>query len=326
MVLCEFESFEIFTDSMSLKIFHGILFCFVEMIGFICYAGIAHFEYYGGDPMKRSLDNQLVAQMCNTYVFHFFTSNPSFAWRIIVGSLNPELTPIIQFCRECINTYLYLCLTEIVIFKIVILFAWKHFCFFDESFVSCIVTRFNIFFSITTHSFRWILGSYKNNEFELLTGVFANNNHSNYGFFWPIFLLMVFSIIIIGYLTLFIKKYMEHQANLNMVEEIHIRLEDQNASENQFNNVTHNIPIVKTYEIAMMGINMLCILLCFFTFPTLIGFEKEFAIYQWILITEISTEYFFGIVVPIYILIRKDAIRAHLWTILKKLFFKLIQH
>ena len=111
-----------------------------------------------------------------------------------------------------------------------------------------------------------------------------------------------------------------------MVEEIHIRLEDQNASENQFNNVTHNIPIVKTYEIAMMGINMLCILLCFFTFPTLIGFEKEFAIYQWILITEISTEYFFGIVVPIYILIRKDAIRAHLWTILKKLFFKLIQH
>ena len=83
---------------------------------------------------------------------------------------------------------------------------------------------------------------------------------------------------------------MEYQANINMVEEIHIRLEDQNSSENHFNNVAHNLPIAKTYEIAMVGVSMLCILLCFFTIPTLIGFEKEFSIHQWILFTEISTE------------------------------------
>ena len=69
----EFEQFVIPIDSVPLKILHGVLFCYIEVTGFICFAGIAHLEHYGGDPMKRSIINKIFSQICFFYILHLFT-------------------------------------------------------------------------------------------------------------------------------------------------------------------------------------------------------------------------------------------------------------
>ena len=58
------NEFEYKLDSLPLKFCHGIIFIVGEFIALVSYYGFVHFEKYGGDPMKRSLKNKLVAQIC----------------------------------------------------------------------------------------------------------------------------------------------------------------------------------------------------------------------------------------------------------------------
>ena len=54
-----------FIDSipLGLKITHGIVFLISEISTFVCYSGFIHYEYFGGDPAKRSMKNKLIAQL-----------------------------------------------------------------------------------------------------------------------------------------------------------------------------------------------------------------------------------------------------------------------
>ena len=68
---------------LGLKITHGIVFLMSEISTFICYSGFIHYEYYGGDPAKRSMKNKLWAQLCYCLLVMAMT----------IGYLNPvELT------------------------------------------------------------------------------------------------------------------------------------------------------------------------------------------------------------------------------------------
>ena len=91
-----FSEFEIFQSInnvvFSLKIIHGIIFCFAELITFICYSGFVYYEHYGGDPMKRSIKNKFLSQMSISIIIQFCVSTPSFAWRIIIGPLNAKVS------------------------------------------------------------------------------------------------------------------------------------------------------------------------------------------------------------------------------------------
>ena len=68
-------------DSTSFKIFHGIASIFVMSIAFCSYLGFIHYEYYGEDPMKRSMKNKLVAQICKALFIYNLLSTPVFTWR-----------------------------------------------------------------------------------------------------------------------------------------------------------------------------------------------------------------------------------------------------
>ena len=63
-------------DSTSFKIIHGIASFLAEFIAFFCYSGFIHYEYYGGDPMKRSLKNKLLAQISKSILTCALTSTP----------------------------------------------------------------------------------------------------------------------------------------------------------------------------------------------------------------------------------------------------------
>ena len=71
-------------DSLALKIISGTSFCFAVIISFICYSGFIYFEYYGGDPMKRSMKNNLLAQFYLITLIYVY-SNVGFIWSVIIG-------------------------------------------------------------------------------------------------------------------------------------------------------------------------------------------------------------------------------------------------
>ena len=50
----EFSSLNSILDSTTFKVFHGVGSFLNVSITLFCYTGFIHYEYFGGDPMKRS--------------------------------------------------------------------------------------------------------------------------------------------------------------------------------------------------------------------------------------------------------------------------------
>ena len=59
----QFESLDGFADSNCINILHGILFTFGFTFGSLMNFGIIYYEKYGGDPMKRTLQNKLFSAL-----------------------------------------------------------------------------------------------------------------------------------------------------------------------------------------------------------------------------------------------------------------------
>ena len=60
----QYQLFEDFVDFYIFKIFHGILFPVIVSICIPLNIGFVYYEYFGGDPLKRSLQNQFLSKLC----------------------------------------------------------------------------------------------------------------------------------------------------------------------------------------------------------------------------------------------------------------------
>ena len=177
-----------------------------------------------------------------------------------------------------------------------------------------------MFISCITH----LLGSFENAETELLSGKIYHVQNNR--LFWMIFLSIVLSISLMGSLALLAKRYLSFKANLNRVKKIHITLEDQIQNEKTHNNFEHqyfntqsyNSPLLNCYEILVIfSIPFFAITLVIL--PVFINLGKE-QIHQNIFYTEIIVEYVVGIAIPLYVLMKKKAIRVYFWNQLQNLF------
>ena len=63
-------------DSIYLRVLHGAFFCFSEFVTFVCYSGFLYYEFFGGDPMKRSLKNKLLSQSAVFIIVSSLTNHP----------------------------------------------------------------------------------------------------------------------------------------------------------------------------------------------------------------------------------------------------------
>ena len=233
------------------KIVYSIVFILFELLGLACYSGFIYFEHYGGDPMKRSIKNKLISQSFVVLMMEIAIYNSGFAWRIIIGPLNPNVCLVVLFVHNLFGMVVVICITEIISLKVFMLYGWSYFCSMDEVFLSQTILSFNFLFGFCTQLCRWMLGSLETHGYEFLCGILLSNksiNHKRY--FWPILLVISLTIIFIGILALSIKKYKIYITDKNMIEEIHITLENQQP--NNFNNDTHNMPLLGTG--AMLGL------------------------------------------------------------------------
>ena len=88
MLDIKIKLFESFVDLHTIRIFHGILFPLILLVGCPFVLGVMYYEYYGGDPMKRSLENRLISKMGISFFLYISPGFFGFAWRIFIGPLN----------------------------------------------------------------------------------------------------------------------------------------------------------------------------------------------------------------------------------------------
>ena len=135
---------------------------------------------------------------------------------------------LVIFIRQFTSSSMFICLTEIILYKVLMLHLWKKICSIDEEFLSRITLIFNIGLQIVTQICRWMLGAFDTYCFEFLTGKFLINVfHSR--IYWPTCLTINCCIILTGCFALSIKKYVEYKKDQNIVHRIHIGLEDQHS-------------------------------------------------------------------------------------------------
>ena len=74
IIVMNFKSSEDLTNLTTIKIIHSFNFPLCLLIGSIFYWGIIYYERFGGDPMKRSLRNKLIAAMATSLLILLHTN------------------------------------------------------------------------------------------------------------------------------------------------------------------------------------------------------------------------------------------------------------
>ena len=104
-----------------------VVFCLnlilVSLVGYPLYFAIIHYEQFGGDPQKRSLQNMIYVNGCIFSVFLSFTINITLALRIAFGPMYTSLANIL--CSPIYSLYymfiatlaIYMCIRNVQLIK-----------------------------------------------------------------------------------------------------------------------------------------------------------------------------------------------------------------
>ena len=133
------------------------------------------------------------------------------------------------------------------------------------------------------------------------------------------------SLLFISVIAILLKRYFSYRANLNMVQNIHIGLEDQNQNMNDnnvvhchnFNNQSYNSPLLSYLEtnffFALSFFMVAMVLL-----PIFIKIDKTDS-HVMLFYVEVIMEYI-HMVIPLLILVKKESVRNYFWNEITNLF------
>ena len=145
------DDFERIFDSLWIKIL-GCVICILMVTFNNAYSIlVCLFEKYGGDPMKRSLKNQIMVQIWYTGIVSNNICTPLIAWRLIFGPLNPEIAAIQCLFANFYLSWIYLCWTETIIIKALMLYKFSDMNGINENFIARFSLIGNIGFLLLCH-------------------------------------------------------------------------------------------------------------------------------------------------------------------------------
>ena len=117
--IIEFELFQGLVVNSTIRIVHGIIFPVGMIISTFFYWGTIYYERYGGDPLKRTIENKLVSAISFSIIVSCYSTNVGMAWRIQIGPLNDNVAMVVIFIDAFTNTFLLINLSEIIIYKVI---------------------------------------------------------------------------------------------------------------------------------------------------------------------------------------------------------------
>ena len=112
-----FKSFDCFMDFHMLQIIHGIFYPFILFFGIPFGIGFTCYEHFGGDPLKRSLENQFFSQMVWCLILFLFPGCFGIFWRIYFGSLHEQIAMFFLAVRQFSELIGYLYITETMVHR-----------------------------------------------------------------------------------------------------------------------------------------------------------------------------------------------------------------
>ena len=117
--IVEFVAFEGLEINTTVRIAHGIIFPIGLIISSIFYWGTIYYERYGGDPMKRTIQNRFISAIAFSTIMNEYTATVAFAWRIQIGPLNDNVAMVAVFINTLYSTFVLINLSETIIYKVI---------------------------------------------------------------------------------------------------------------------------------------------------------------------------------------------------------------
>ena len=130
------DDFEVIFDSVWIKILGCVICLLMVTFNNACCILVCLFEKYGGDPMKRSLKNQIMVQIWYTGIVSNNICSPLITWRLIVGPLNPNIAAIQCLFANFYRSWMFLSWTETIIIKALQLYKFSYMNGVNEDFMA----------------------------------------------------------------------------------------------------------------------------------------------------------------------------------------------
>ena len=114
----EFKPFPNFFADTPSRIYQGIVTILTMLFGSILYLGIIYYERFGGDPLKRSIQNRMISATAFSALMMSYIANAGFTWRFQIGPLNEDVTMLGLSINRYFLKFLMINLSEIMIYKV----------------------------------------------------------------------------------------------------------------------------------------------------------------------------------------------------------------
>ena len=318
------DDFEDLLNTSSIKISSGILCLLLITFTNAFNILVSMFEKYGGDPMKRSLKNQLLAQMGYSMIINNTICTPLLTLRIYFGPLSPEIAAFNSFWKNISMFWIFTYLTEVFVVKALMLNKFSHMARLDDTFMSRFLFLENLGFLFLSQSSRFYLGSmYESIEFQVLSGIMVKETP----IFWPIYMTVMLLIFGLAYGSITTKKLMEKfkdyklqkRSKVNIQENFFIISGQDKSQENKMttplkiNNFKYNVPLLNGIHFVVLGTFFFIIgtTLTFLKLYVYATMDDKIIPYQTFLYRIFFLESFlFSLVLPIlYLATNRDVLR-----------------
>ena len=318
------DDFKDLMNTSSIKISFGII-CFLQITFTNAFnILVSMFEKHGGDPMKRSLKNQLLAQMGYSMIINNTICTPLLTLRIYFGPLSPDIAAFNSFWKNISMFWIFTYLTEVFVVKALMLNKFSHMARLDDTFMSRFLFLENLGFLFLSQSSRFYLGSmYESIEFQVLSGITVKETP----IFWPIYMTMMLLIFGLAYGSITVKKLMEKfkdyklrkRSKVNIQENFFTISGQDKFRENKMttplkiNNFKYNVPLLNGIHFAVLGTTffIIGITLTFLKLNMHAIMDDKMIPYQTFLYRTFFLESFlFSLVLPIlYLATNRDLLR-----------------
>ena len=132
--------------------------------GNVAYFAFMRFEKYGGDPLKRSLTNQLMGQIICPIMTVSTVNFPIVLKRIWFGPTSSRLADLHLINGMTSRYWMTSIITEGFVVKALTLLSFKHMANINDDFMAKFLLRVNLMFSFGFTLTQFHLGYYEDNE------------------------------------------------------------------------------------------------------------------------------------------------------------------
>ena len=146
---------EIFNPN-GMRIIYFSLWMIYVMLSNAFYALLILYEKYGEDIMKRSINNQLVAQLGLAMIVHNCVFSTIFLLRFIFGPLYFGIVVFEVFIANIYISWVLLVLAEISVVKALLIYKFSWIVGIDENFAGRFLLEFNLGYSFVSQTARFV--------------------------------------------------------------------------------------------------------------------------------------------------------------------------